>query len=321
MIEEMLREEVNKRLTLNWLIQGASEHAGLTMHHLVRDELNTLSPKLLLLYDQLALVNHLQYWCTEASLLLGWPPRFWKRAATKTNHPFYDHPILSKHGGMLAEEGRQRALARSKEKGVPRWPIFFGFKTIQIFVRITVIEEKCQQELTQLARQVAAQVWDIPQDRLDATLTTKVAFGKLSKTNSFTRWVLRAGAVGYGGVLHQNGSLQVVARAVNFFYLAKELVKGTAELICLHGLNTLDDETYQYVMEQTDRLEYEPWMLQSGGELWRKLLAVAPEGVRYADLLMHLARLPARTLEFIILAVLEEPPAARARLEQLMGAR
>ena len=38
MIDAELRGEINKRLTLNWLIQGAAQHAGMTFHHLVRDD-------------------------------------------------------------------------------------------------------------------------------------------------------------------------------------------------------------------------------------------------------------------------------------------
>ncbi|MEJ0088566.1 MAG: hypothetical protein WDM80_02220 [Limisphaerales bacterium] len=34
--------EIQKRFTLNWLIQGAAQHAGMTFHHLVRDELDAL---------------------------------------------------------------------------------------------------------------------------------------------------------------------------------------------------------------------------------------------------------------------------------------
>ena len=40
MNEQALRDQINKRLTLNWLIQGAAQHAGMTSHHLVRDELD-----------------------------------------------------------------------------------------------------------------------------------------------------------------------------------------------------------------------------------------------------------------------------------------
>src|SRR5438128_9638939 len=102
MTDDELRGEINKRLTLNWLIQGAAQHAGMTFHHLVRDELNALDPKLLRLYDQYALINLLQYWQPEAKMLLGSPSRFWKRATHETKHPFFGHPLLSKYGGMLA---------------------------------------------------------------------------------------------------------------------------------------------------------------------------------------------------------------------------
>ena len=101
--------------------------------------------------------------------------------------------------------------------------------------------------------------------------------------------------------------------------MSKELVKGTAELICLHGLNRLTDETYRRVIAAADGIDFEPWMLQTGGELWRRLLAVLPDGRPVAEMLMHLARLPARSLETLILAVIEQPPWASELLAGLDG--
>jgi hypothetical protein len=43
--------QVQKRLTLNWLIQGAAQHAGMTFHYLVKDELNAIHPKLVHLFN------------------------------------------------------------------------------------------------------------------------------------------------------------------------------------------------------------------------------------------------------------------------------
>ena len=83
MTDGVLQDQIQKRLTLNWLIQGAAQHAGMTFHHLVRDELNALEPGLLQLYDQYALINLLQYWRAQATLVLGWPPRFWRQAASE----------------------------------------------------------------------------------------------------------------------------------------------------------------------------------------------------------------------------------------------
>lgn len=318
MNEVELRDEINKRLTLNWLIQGAAQHAGMTLHHLVRDEITALNPELIRLYDQCGLINLLQYWGCDATLLLGWPPRFWRRAATRPSHPFYHHTLLSRHGGMLAAASRLRALERCKEKGLTRRPLLFEFRTVYVVTRLAVLEAKHSKVLIELAKRAATMVWGIPIDRLDASLTQKVAFGNLSKPRSLRGLLLRGAAAGYGGVMQQEGSLKVVAKAWNFFLLAKELVKGTAELICLHGLNNLDEETYQQVVHHTDRIDWEPWMLQTGGELWRRLLALLPERYPLAEMLMTLARLPANSLESLMLAVIERPDDARQQLAILV---
>jgi hypothetical protein len=125
--EEQLHDQINKRLTLNWLIQGASQHAGLTLHYLVRDELCAIDGELLELYDQFALANILQWWRGDALLFFGRPARFWRRAASSRRHPFFRHPLLSGYGGMLAEAARQRALQRCKEKGVRTIPVLLSF--------------------------------------------------------------------------------------------------------------------------------------------------------------------------------------------------
>ena len=123
--------------------------------------------------------------------------------------------------------------------------------------------------------------------------------------------------MGYGGVVRRGRSLVVVGRGTNWQLVAKELVKGTAELICLHGLNRLGDETYRQVIRAADGVDFEPWMLQTGGELWRRLLGVLPKGGPLAEMLMHIARLPARSLEALVLAVIEQPHRARELLAGL----
>jgi hypothetical protein len=162
-----------------------------------------------------------------------------------------------------------------------------------------------------------ALVWGISPDRLEPELTTEVAFGNLSRPRTVAGWVMRACAVGYGGVLRRGDSLVVVGRGTNWQLVAKELVKGTAELICLHGLNRLTDDTYHRVLSAADGPHFEPWMLQTGGELRRRLLAVLPARRPLAEMLMHLARLPARSLETLVLAVIEQPDWARELLAGL----
>jgi len=317
MTEAEVRHEINKRLTLNWLIQGAAQHAGMTCHHLVRDELDAVHPKLLRLYDQYALINLLQYWRLEAAILLGWPPRFWRRAASDPRHPFFGHPLLSRHGGTLAAAAKQRAVERSKTKGLTRIPVLFAFQVAYVIGRLNTIEAKHSRELIALAKKATATVWGIAPDQLDADLTASVAFGNLRRPETLRERILRGCAVGYGGVLRRDDSFEVVARATNWYVLNKELVKGTAELICLHGINKLRDDTYDLVLRSADRIEFEPWMLQTGGELWRRLLPLLPAGRPLAGMLMHVARLPAGPLERLMLAVIEEPESARGRLAGL----
>jgi hypothetical protein len=319
-VNDTLRDEINKRFTLNWLIQGAAQHAGMTFHHLVRDELDALDPALVRLYDQYALINLLQYWSFDGALLLGWPPWFWRRAATNPKHPFFGHPVLSRHGGTLAAAARQRGRERCKEKGFWGLRFWFSFQVLYVVGRLRYKEAGHSQALIELAKKAVSMVWGILPDRLEAELTTNVAFGQLSTPRTSTGRSMRACAVGYGGVLRRGDRLVVVARGTNWQLVAKELVKGTAELICLHGLNRLTDDVYRQVIAAADGVDYEPWMLQTGGELWRRLLDVLPADRPRAEMLMHLARLPASALETLMLAVIERPPWARAFLAGLGAA-
>jgi hypothetical protein len=312
-----LGDEINKRFTLNWLIQGAAQHAGMTFHHLVRDELDALDSELVRLYDQYALINLLQYWHADATLIFGRPTHFWKRAASDPKHPFFGHPVLSRHGGLLASAARQRGLERCKEKGFRALRFVFPFQAMNVISCLRSKEAGHAEALVDLAKNAVTMVWGISPDRLEGKLTTNVAFGNLSPPRTAGGRLFRACAVGYGGIQRRGETLMVVGRGTNWQLVAKELVKGTAELICLHGLNRLTDDAYKQVISAADGIDFEPWMLQTGGELWRRLLAVLPSGRPVAEMLMHLARLPAQSLETVMLGVIEEPPRARELLAEL----
>jgi hypothetical protein len=260
------RVEINKRLTLNWLIQGAAQHAGMTAHHLVRDELDDIHPDLVRLYDLYALTNLFQYSSPGAVLLLGWPPHFSKRAASSPSHPFFNHPLLSHHGGTLAAAAMERAVERAKEKGLTGNPSFIPHRLSRELGRVRMIEAGHSDELIELAKQATSMVWGIPADRLDANLSATITLDDKGGAQTFRGRTLGMMAVGYERVAARDGAVDVVARATNWYFLAKELVKGTAEVICLHGLAHLGDDLYQTVTRHADRIEYEPWMLQSGGE-------------------------------------------------------
>jgi hypothetical protein len=59
-------------------------------------------------------------------------------------------------------------------------------------------------------------------------------------------------------------------------------------------------------------------MLQSGGELWRRLLAALPDERPIAHVLMRLSRVPAGVLESVLGQVIEQSEAAPHRLAALM---
>ena len=312
-----LQLEIQKRFTLNWLIQGAAQHAGMTFHHLVRDELNSLDPRLVRLYDQYALINLLQYWQMEGRIVLGSPEKFWRRAGTDRSHPFFGHPLLSKFGGQLAEDGRQYGLERTLEKGVNTATFAFSSQVRQVVQHLRQLEAPHRPRLVQLAKSTASMVWGIPQPRLDAEICDRVIVApEMLPARNIRGALFRAGIVGIGHVQRTGRELCVFSRGTNWQLVCKELVKGTAELICLHGLNQLDDATYQQVLAITDHIDLEPWMLQSGGAFWRRIIQAFPDGKPYAKTLMHLARLPGGMLETVIAEMIEKPESAKVRLSE-----
>jgi hypothetical protein len=87
----------------------------------------------------------------------------------------------------------------------------------------------------------------------------------------------------------------------------------------MHGLNTLDSETYTKVTAAADRIEYEPWMLQVGAELWRRFLTLLPTTASMAQILTHLSQLPPPSLEELTMAIVDDPTWARELVEGLIA--
>jgi len=312
------RREIEKRHTLNWLIQGASQHAGLTLHYLVQDELNAFDKKLLQCYDEFALMVLLQYWRGLSVLVIGRPQRFWNRALSDRAHPFFGHPLLSTCGGMLAEASKQHALNRCREKRYSMLPFVFSFRALAMVRRIRALEASFRAELLELAKQTATVVWGIPGERFDVELSREMPIpADQFRADNFQASHLRGCVIGYSHVVRKENRLVVSAKGITWQMVAKELVKGTAELICLHGLSSLPDRTYQRVIDTADRLELEPWLLQSGGELWRRLLVALPKECSPARALMHLALLPAEELHFVLERVIHNADDARGHLARL----
>lgn len=317
MTTERVRAAIDKRLTLNWLIQGAAQHAGMTFQHVVAAELAALDPQLLPLYDLYALTNQLQRWQPRAVQVYGSPEAYWSRARTDPSHPFFGHPLLPAHGGTLAERARRRALERSRDKGLPTDPEAFVTRVSAIRAELRHRERPHGEALVALATRTTATIWGIPEARLSATLGEPVPFGTPIRILTPAAARFASAMAGLGGVERRGATLQVVGMGRNWHLLTKELVKGTAELICMHGAHDLSEEEYLAVAQAADRIEHERWMLQGGGELWRQLLAVVPPGRPIAEVLMHLARLAPTPLHQVLAAVLTQPDLAAEILATL----
>ena len=154
-------------------------------------------------------------------------------------------------------------------------------------------------------------MWGIDEDRLDAAITPRVEFGRIPTPSTWIGRLIRHAAAGYSGVVRQDSKLMVVAKAWIWPLLSHELVKGVAELVCLHGLNTLDRETYLEATTAADKIEYEVWLMQAGAELWRRFLAVLPKDQTLAETLMHVAQRSPHGLNRLMTAIIEEPERAR----------
>jgi hypothetical protein len=314
--ESDVSQQINKRLTLNLLIQGAAAHTFVTASHLVKTELEQIHPGLTELYDRFAISGQLNYCIGDNALMFGRPNLGWGLTSIPQK-PFRRHRLLAKHGNQLAAEATQYLRLRARKKRLYTTPFLHWCQFMQLMVNVLSVEQGHAFELEALAVQAVTEIWNIPSNRLDGELTQQVAFGNLQPANTFMARICRKGAIGYGGVELREKSFHVVAKAWVFPLLVHELVKGTVELICLHGLGDLEDDVYRAVIDEADKLEYEAWLLQAGPEMWRKLIAVIPRATSLAQIIMQLARLEPQALENLLLQVIEHPDRARVALEDL----
>ncbi len=310
--------QINKRLTLNLLIQGAAAHTFVTASHLVHDELEQIRPGLTRLYDRFAISGELNYCIGDNALLFGRPNRWWGFSRTP-QEPFRNHLLMATYGNQLATEEARHLKKLGKPKRVIGIPVLHWCQFMALLWKVLRVEKGHQQQLARLAIQVASEIWSIPEERLDGTITQAVVFGNLQADGSFLANVVRQGAAGYGGVERRGDHFTVVAKAWVFPLLVHELVKGTVELICLHGLGELEDDVYQTVTDAADRVEYEAWLLQAGPAMWRRFIAVAPRDRPLANTMMQVARLAPKSLEELMMQIIEEPSQA-ARMLSVLGA-
>jgi hypothetical protein len=115
------------------------------------------------------------------------------------------------------------------------------------------------------------------------------------------------------------GALFVHAQAVDFSLLIHELIKGVMELISLRGLSDLDRETRYAVRAIADDFSHEHLHIQTGPELWRRLLPLVPKGMKLAEFMNVLYRFPSDELHCVLSQAIDDRPRAKETLSRMMG--
>lgn len=69
-LPKCLKDQINKRILLNCITQGASIHAFYTMHHLVKNELEKIDKDIISLYDEISVGTVFTYWKIDYSSML-----------------------------------------------------------------------------------------------------------------------------------------------------------------------------------------------------------------------------------------------------------
>ncbi len=131
---------------------------------------------------------------------------------------------------------------------------------------------------------------------------------------SMTPGQMSAQAAGYEEVKYEQREEQevpvVYAKGLNFPVMLQEFVKGVAEVVCMESFAHLDPDVQSNVIELADKVEYEPYEIMIGPQIWRKLLKRISREETPADYLLRLSRMaPDDLMEFVAEAITEKPDA------------
>lgn len=70
-LSQDLKDQINKRILLNTIIQGSSIHSFYTLHHFVKDDLDTVNPELVPLYDTFAAGSARSHYSVDYSAMVA----------------------------------------------------------------------------------------------------------------------------------------------------------------------------------------------------------------------------------------------------------
>jgi hypothetical protein len=190
-LSQYVKNQINKRILLNCIIQGSSIHSFYTMHYIVKDEIEQIAPELIGLYDEFALGSVRSYYLFDYSSMVG--------------------------GNNVGAIG-----------------------------------------------------------------SAKVEFD-------------------------DDDNPKVVANARSFPVLCQELVKGSMETICMHGLEGISKEDLQKIYHFADAIKDEPRYIQIGSHVWRNVLELRKKlQIGIPELVMKIALLEVNEIEDLFENLLDE---------------
>lgn len=190
-LSQYVKNQINKRILLNCIIQGSSIHSFYTMHYIVKDEIEQIAPELISLYDEFALGSVRSYYLFDYSSMVG-----------------------GNNSGAIG--------------------------------------------------------------------SAKVEFD-------------------------DDENPKVVANARSFPVLCQELVKGSMETICMHGLEGISKEDLQKIYHFADAIKDEPRYIQIGSHVWRNVLELRKKlQIGIPELVMKIALLEVDEIEDVFENLLDE---------------
>jgi hypothetical protein len=69
-LDQSTKDQINKRILINCIIQGSSIHSFYTVHHLVKDNLDAIDPELISYYDKFSVGSVRSYYSVDYSSFL-----------------------------------------------------------------------------------------------------------------------------------------------------------------------------------------------------------------------------------------------------------
>lgn len=300
------RQVVNKRLTLNLIIQGAATHGHWAAHRLVDKELTAINPNLFAIYDEMMIRSRLGYWLGGIPSIMGNPIKFWWQIRQE-GHEFGFHPFLVKHGFQIAGKTQADVFDRCRKAKLALNGHLNETSGLLVYQKAIQQEVEHLEPLEELAKNVCCDAYGIGRELLDGKLTQTPRFGSIREPETWEGQTILQCMIGWSAVVRRKGRLSVKATATFWPMLVHELIKGSVELICLHGMNDVSESEFQIALEYTDHIEYEIPMLQIGGTIFQQFLLARPREIKLAECIMHVSKFEPMVLERFMFHLFESP--------------